>query len=261
MKPPITQRLLALAVLAALAALAAFVALAPSAARAQAAAVVAAVRFEGLVHVREEPVRRALTLKVGDAFDPERVEADRKALLALGYFRSVTAAHRNSEGTTSITFRMVEWPRVAHVRVVGNTVVERSALMERISTRVGQVLCAPQLQDDVRAIERLYRDRGYVARVSDHLLDEAVESGILRFEIVEYAIGEVEVEGGTPDLRERARRALTELPPELYRPEAVAADQRRLLRVRGVRTAAAGVTPLAPGKVRIRWVLNADPPE
>ncbi len=220
---------------------------------------VARVALEGLVHVEENAVRRALTLKPGDRVDPARLETERKALLGMGYFRSVAAAQSLSDGLAVVTFRVVEWPRVTYVRVVGNTVAERGELMDLISTQVGQVLCAPQLRDDIRAIEEYYRERGYVARVSDQLLEEATRSGILRFEIQEFRIDDVQVEGGSPELRERARRLLVELPPALYRPEAVSVDQRRLLRMRGVRTATAEVVPAGPGKVRIRWALNAPP--
>lgn len=153
---------------------------------------------------------------------------------------------------------MVEWPVVRHIRLLGNTVVELSALRGVLTTRLGQVLCGPQLQSDIRAIEQLYRDRGYVARVSERLLNDATESGILRFEILEVRIGEIQVEGGTPKQQERARAALHELPPNLYRPEDVSLDQRRLLRLPGIRSAVPSVSLASPGQVRILWRLNED---
>jgi hemolysin activation/secretion protein len=234
-------------------------ALAGPLALAQASSIVSVVQFAGRENVREDVLQENLTLKPGQPFSATQMEADRKALFALGYFRSVSASQRTANGQTEITYRLVEWPLVTHIRVQGNTVVEKRNLHELISTQVGQVLCAPQLQDDIQAIERFYRERGYVARVSDRLLDDAAKSGILRFEILEVRIEEVLVEGGTPVLRARAREILRETPPALYQPEDVGLDQRRLLRLRGVRNAVPRVEALAPGKVRIRWLLN--PPE
>ena len=49
---------------------------------------------------------------------------------------------------------------------------------------------------------------------------------------------DVQVEGGSPELQDRIRGALTEVAPQLYRPEAVARDQQRLLQLRGVRNLA-----------------------
>jgi hemolysin activation/secretion protein len=177
-------------------------------------------------------------------------------LLSLGYFRSVSAAQRVEGEQAQVTFRLVEWPRVTHIRVLGNRVVDLGTILSAIGTRVGQVLCGPQLQSDIRGVEQLYRERGYVARISERLLDEAAGVGILRFEILEVAIEDVTVEGGSGALRQRAKRMLVERPPSLYRPEAVAEEKLRLMRLRGVQDAVARVEPTAPGKVRIRWVLN-----
>jgi outer membrane protein assembly factor BamA len=220
------------------------------------APVVSSIEFTGRELVPEETLRKALSLKPGEPFTPARLEADRKALMGLGFFRSVGAAQRTADGQTTVTFRLNEWPEVSHIRVIGNTVVESRAIHSVIRTRVGQVLSAVQLQADIRAIEQLYRERGYVARVSEKLLDEAVRSGILKFEILELRIDDVQVEGGSPSLRARARSALVELAPALYRPEAVAIDQQRLLRVRGIHNAVPHVESVGPGKVRIRWLLN-----
>ena len=218
---------------------------------------VARVQFNGRVNVGEEILLKAVELKPGASFSDARMEADRKALLGLGYFRAVGASQRTTDGKTDVTFRLTEWPKIAHIRVLGNTVLEQKVIRDVISTRLGQVLCAPQLQNDVRAIESLYRERGYVAHISEKLVQEATRTGILRFEILEVAVDDVVLEGGTAELRDRARRELKELPPRLYRPDDVAQDQQRLARVRGVKTATPRVEPTSASKVRIRWLLNA----
>lgn len=221
-----------------------------------AASTVAAVEFTGRINVPEELVRGAVSLKAGDPFGAERLEMDRKGLLALGYFRSVAATQRTEDGRTRVTFRLAEWPRVTHIRVLGNTVVELAALLRVIRTEVGQVLNAPRLQADVRAIEQVYQARGYVAHVSEKLLDEALRSGILRFEVLEVAIEDVQVEGASPRLREKAKSVLAEVPPSLYRPSEVTEDQERLLKIAGIRAAVPRVEPISPSRVRVRWLLN-----
>jgi hemolysin activation/secretion protein len=220
------------------------------------APVVETIEFAGLNNLQETPLRRALSLTAGEPFAAAEMEADRKALLALGFFRSVSAAQRTQNGRTQITYRLAELPPVLHIRVSGNSVVERRAIQGVITTRLGQVLCLPQLQEDVRAIERLYRERGYVARLDDKPLDEATRTGIIGFAVMEVRIDAVDLEGGSEKLRERARRELQEVAPGLYQPEAVSEDQQRLLQVKGVRGAVARVEPSGPGRVRIHWTLN-----
>jgi outer membrane protein assembly factor BamA len=233
-------------------------------ARAQGASpapVVASIQLPGRTNVPEETILGAVKMPVGQPFTPAAMETDRKAILGLGFFRSVTASQQTAAGKTDVTYRLVEWPTVKHIRVVGNTVVEKRDLHALITTKLGQVLCTNQLLQDVAAIERLYRDKGYVARVGQGILDEATRSGILRFDILEVQIAEVTFEGGTPRMRSRAEKAVQEGPPALYRPEAVAQDRRRLLEVRDVKTAVPKVETISPGKVRIRWLLNPPPEE
>lgn len=218
---------------------------------------IASIGYEGLRHVPEEVVRGAQRLRPGQSFDAARLEDSRRALAALGYFRSVAASRRVEEDQAHLTYRFAELPRVAHLRVLGNSVVDQESIRGVITTRLGQVLCGPQLQNDIRSIERLYRDRGYVVRISEKLLDEAARSGILRFELLEVRIAEVTLEGLEDSLRRRAREGLHELPPALYRPEAVAIDQLRLLRVPGIRGALPVAETTVPGRVRIRWILTA----
>jgi outer membrane protein insertion porin family len=230
---------------------------------ARAAPLVQTIQFSGRMNVKEAACLEKLSLKPGEAFSAEKLEADRKTLLAMGFFRSVGASQATTGNDVQVTFKIVEWPQVTHIRVLGNTVVETTPIREVISTQIGQVLCGPQLQDDIRAVERLYRERGYVARISPRILDEATQSGILRFEILELKIVDLRVEGGTDKLQQRAREAIRQEPPQLYQPEEVTLDQRRLLRIRGIKHAIPKVSIVSPGEVRIVWQLNppADTPE
>ena len=221
---------------------------------------ISAIVIEGRANVPEATIREAFALKVGDAAATARVEADRKALLALGFFRNVAVSQQKGDRGVQITFRVTELPRVAKAEVSGNTVIDSHSIRQVVSTSVGQVLCVPQLQDDIRAIEMLYRERGYVARVSEKLVDEAARSGVLQFEIREVRIDQLLVEGADSKLLDRARAVLKETPPALYRPEAVTLDQERLLKLHGVLDAVARVETIGPGKVRLRWQLNPSTP-
>jgi outer membrane protein assembly factor BamA len=229
--------------------------LSPWRSSAQDASVVDSVVCQGLLRVKEDSVRQVLSLKPGAEFTTQQMESDRKAVLGLGYFRTVTSTQRTVNGKTTVTLRLVEWPQVAHIRVLGNTVIDRKAILENLSLQVGQVFNASQLVDDIHAVEQLYRERGYVAHVSERILDEATRTGILRFEILEVKIGEIVFEGGDEALRVKARRAIREVPPKLYRPEAVTFDQLRLLKLKGITLAQARVETLDPARVRIRWML------
>ena len=222
---------------------------------------VASINLVGLRNVAEATVKAALTLREGQAYSEEAVERCRKSLSALGYFRRVTVLNAPTPTGVLVTFQLLEWPRVLHIRVTGNTVVSMPDVFAEIKSRRGEVLQTQQLQRDVSAIEQLYRERGYVGRVSSSLVDDAAATGILRFQILEVRIAAIEVECPDAGLRTRCRAVLKEISPNLYRPEAVAGDQGRLLEIRGVRSASPRVEPIEPGKVRVRWFINALPTE
>lgn len=224
--------------------------------RAQDGPPVAGITVSGQMNVEEARIRSVIQSKVGQPFSEPRMEADRKAILGLGFFRSVTATRQPAGNRVTLTFQVNEWPKVTHIRVSGNSAVEKAELHAMLKTQRGQLLSTRTLAEDIRAIEELYRKRGYVAHVSESILDEAIRTGILRFEIVELAIHRVTVEGGGGAQRRAAEELLEEIPTKLYRPTDVAQDQQRLLKIKGVRSADARVEQLEPGKVHIRWVLN-----
>src|SRR5947207_2717410 len=63
---------------------------------AQGAPVVGTIQLPGRTNVPEDVVLGALKLQVGQPFTPAGMEADRKAILGLGFFRSVTASQQTA---------------------------------------------------------------------------------------------------------------------------------------------------------------------
>ena len=213
--------------------------------------------------VPEATIRQAITTRVGEPLSRQRLDQDRAAIERLGYFRTVAPPRTQVEsGEATVVFQVTELPEVLYVRITGNVLIERSTIQRAIQTRVGEVLCLPKLLDDLEAVRRLYRDRGYVAIVSESTLDEAVRSGIVRVEIVELTIGEVRFHGVAPEQEARLRRVVHETVGRPYQPAAVAADAHRLRRVRGVRQARPHVELIAAGtgKVRVNWYINPTEP-
>src|SRR5437868_14000753 len=60
--------------------------------------VVGSIQLSGRQNVPEASVLAAVKTQVGQPFTPAAMEADRKAILGLGFFRSVTAAQQTAAG-------------------------------------------------------------------------------------------------------------------------------------------------------------------
>ncbi|MGD0192418.1 MAG: autotransporter assembly complex family protein [Rhizomicrobium sp.] len=72
---------------------------------------IGAIAFKGLHDVHESFARRALTIHSGDLYQPGKIEAARRALLALGVFSGVSAHaadHVDGDGSIALTFEVQE---------------------------------------------------------------------------------------------------------------------------------------------------------
>ncbi len=77
---------------------------------------IGAITFKGLHDVHEAFVRRALTIRSGQLYQPSAIEVARQALLAIGVFSAVTvhASDRpDATGRIALTFEMQERPKHA----------------------------------------------------------------------------------------------------------------------------------------------------
>ena len=84
------------------------------------AGVVREIRVEGLQRIDPETVRFKLKIKVGDPFDPERIDRSLKELFATGLFADVSF---RQEGDVLI-LRIVENPIISRLAFEGNDQIE-----------------------------------------------------------------------------------------------------------------------------------------
>ena len=104
----------------------------------------------------------------------------------LGMFQSVEhlIAQRN-DGTIDITFRLQMQPIITDVQVLGNRRIKSAKIAEAIEFLAGTPVDQFELDRAARAIEDMYRDRGFhLAGVSVNL-DELLETGVVLFEVRE----------------------------------------------------------------------------
>ena len=146
---------------------------------------ISSIRIEGIQRVEERLIRNQLRSAIGDPFDWETTRGDVRLLNRLGEFKTVDAfATLESDGSVSLTFRVVEQAIITAVQVVGNRVIPDQDLLA-----VAPIEGSPRddflIENSKRAMRALYRERGhYLTTIS---VDEAElqDTGILLFRIVE----------------------------------------------------------------------------
>lgn len=137
------------------------VALAPATAQTgvAGAGVVREIRVEGLQRVDPETVRFKLSIKVGDPFDPERIDRSLKDLFATGLFADISFRR---EGDVLIV-RVVENPIISRLAFEGNVQIGDPELEAEVKSRPRGVYTPTRVQDDVKRILEIYRFVGRFA--------------------------------------------------------------------------------------------------
>jgi outer membrane protein insertion porin family len=114
----------------------------------------------------ESAIRFHLRTKLGEPFDPRRIEQDVRALYALGVFRTVRIEREDVSGGVRLIVRVEEHPVIRRVRYVGVTAAEEADLARRlrgagIELRAGRPCDPRDVWRAQQVIARWADERGY----------------------------------------------------------------------------------------------------
>ncbi len=127
---------------------------------------VSEIVFEGLERASERYARNQLRTFEGRPLSWEVVRADVRRLERLGEFERVGAEVTPlADGTVRVTYRLSEAPIIQDIVVVGNKSVNDEDIARVVNQRVSLIAGVPideyRIGQAQRAIEDLYRDRGF----------------------------------------------------------------------------------------------------
>ena len=117
--------------------------------------------------------------------------------------------------TPGIQYKLTGW------NWSGNNNIPSDALQALVHAKAGQPANTVQLEDDLRAVQKLYGSRGYVTATvkADAQYDDAAETVAYRLEVKEgpvYHMGELEFRGIDNNLTARLRAAWKIRPGDVY---------------------------------------------
>lgn len=131
-------------------------------------------------------VRNNIRLELGRPYRRQTVHEDVTRLNRLGRFRRVeTSVQPMDDGSVTVTYTLVEQPVIRDVQSVGNRLLTDQDIAGAVGVIIGTPVDRFQIDRAARAIEDLYRRKGYyLAQVT---IDEGEleESGILIFRVRE----------------------------------------------------------------------------
>jgi len=158
-------------------------------ARAQTAETIGQIAVEGAQRVEAETVRSYLLVRVGDPFDPARIDRSLKSLFATGLFADVSL---HKEGETLVV-RVVENPVINRIAFEGNQRIDDAELTTEISLKPRVIYTRSKVQSDVNRIQTLYQRNGRFAVTVEPKIIQLPQNRVdLVFEIDEGTLTEVQ---------------------------------------------------------------------
>ena len=144
--------------------------------------VVREVIVEGAQRIEPETVRSYLLIRVGDAFDPARVDRSLKSLFATGLFADVSI-RRNGD---VLVINVVENPVINRIAFEGNKKLDDEVLEPELSLRPRVIYTRTKVQNDVKRLLSVYRLNGRFAATVDPKVIQLAQNRVdLVFEINE----------------------------------------------------------------------------
>ena len=214
------------------------------AANAQNGQVVRQILVQGNERIEPSTVESYLTVRVGDAYDAQKIDESIKSLFATGLFDDVTI---DPQGDV-LMVKVVENPIINRIAFEGNKRLDTKVLEAEIQLRPRVVYTRARVQNAVNRILELYRRNGrYAAKVEPKIIELDQNRVDLVFEISEgptTGVGGINFIGnehysdstlrGVIQTRESAwYRFLTN--DDTYDPDRVSFDEELLRRFYGAR--------------------------
>jgi outer membrane protein insertion porin family len=187
---------------------------------------VAEVVVRGNEKVPTDQILAVVSTKAPDPLNEERLRNDVQAILNLGVFQDAVVRLEQVPDGVRVAFVVVENPVIEKIDVKGNTVIPTDDVLKALAVPSGAVLNTVTMRTGVRAVEKLYQDKGYVLA---HVADVNVSpEGVLTLQISEGRIEEVKIEGLEKTHDYVVRRELQFKPGDVFNVNAVNASLKRL---------------------------------
>ncbi|MBI4227797.1 MAG: outer membrane protein assembly factor BamA [Candidatus Omnitrophica bacterium] len=154
---------------------------------APAAQEVKAVEVQGNHLIATATILAKVKTRPGNPFSQEVLDEDIRRLYATGFFVDVATEIRDYQAGVLVRFLLKERPVIAGIVIAGNTALREPAIRKVLTSKENEMLDRRTLKDDLDAIERLYREKGFqLAEVThDVKLDEATNKATVTITVIE----------------------------------------------------------------------------
>lgn len=122
-------------------------------------------------------------IRVGDEVSREVLNEDIKRLYGTGYFKDVKVRLESYKEGKKVIFEVKEKPVVKEININGNTIIDTSSILDKMSSKIEAFLSPQTLKSDISNIEQLYADRGFSEAKVDYNVEVDKKSNKATVEI------------------------------------------------------------------------------
>jgi len=166
---------------------------------------ISSVQWEGIVHADKRELDSATKAYIGKDFTEELWMEMQSKLYELDWFEKIDPTAIPADASKShiiIKFTVTEKPAIESLRVIGNSGVKSSDILDAVTEKAGDIYNQSKSRVDELAVRRLYLEKGYPdATVSSNAAQgKAKNEVILSFRVSEgsqVAVKEIRFSGNT----------------------------------------------------------------
>ncbi len=147
---------------------------------------VAQIIIRGNDRIESDAIERMIKTKPGDLFVPKDLSADLKSVYSMGYFEDIRIEAEDSPEGKIVTFHVKEKQTIRNILLKGNKAYDDEEVLENLTIKTGSILNVFQIQNNIRRIEELYKEKNYHnAQISYSTLERENNVADLQFTIDE----------------------------------------------------------------------------
>ena len=163
--------------------------------------IVTDIQVKGLKRIEEDAIKRKIKTKPGDYFDRKQISDDIKKIYSMGYFDDIKVSAEKAPNGKILIFDVVENGVIRDIHVTGNRLFDDEEIMKNLTIKSGSVINVFTIQNNIRRLESLYKDKNYHNVKIVHTITPVGENRAdITFDIVEgnkVSITKISFEGNS----------------------------------------------------------------
>lgn len=144
------------------------------------------VVVRGNRRVEASAILNATSIKVGDALNSEKTDADIRSIYKLGQFQDVQVSSEPVNGGVILVFSVVEKPIVRGVSFEGNKEIKQDKLLEGLQIKRNAIFSQKDLDMATAKLKKQYQDEGYYLVAVEPIIEQKTPTEYqVTFKIIE----------------------------------------------------------------------------